>query len=165
VSFYEKTNRYVQFFALALATSSIASLIGRADSLLSGIAIALATTLGIFAQTMGLSEKQYTHKNLVDRYGDIRRELAALLARDRYNENDLMRLTSQFEFIRSTSTDTLGLLTDICFNEMIHEMNLDPSECVPISKVQRLTANLGDFGYSPPPGRRHTLPQTPTSVH
>ena len=150
---YGIVNTWVNFGAFALATSAIAALIATAGQTWSAVTIAAATILGLFAQVTRLVEKEYSHRNFAEQLGDMLQELSTALALERYDESDLARLLSRFELLRSSAPDTLRLLTDRCWNEMINEMKMDSDECVPISWLRRVTAHFGDFGYEPPSGR------------
>ena len=159
-SFYGTTNTIVNFITFTLATSSIAALIAtQAGKFWSGVAIVSATIFGLFGQVFRLVEKEYTHKNLAEQYGDILQELSTALVLDHYDASDLVRLTSRFESLRSATPNTLQRLTDICYNEMVNEMGFDSHELVPINKWDRFIAPYGDFWYTPPPGHTVYPPQ------
>ena|SRR5882724_3025426 len=153
--FYEKIDWIADFLTLFLTTASVYKLLSSTtDEKVVGGVLVVATASGLFRRLAHIPEKLSRHKTIAVQLGELRQEISTLRQRD---ENAVRRLTSRYRSIQNTAPPTLPLLTDVCFNQTVVELERDPSTMVELNWLQRVFAHLGNFGYQSPPSRRGSL--------
>ena len=140
-AFFEGVDRWTSFALLLLGAGSVALVLRGIDgvAVLAGCSVAVLSGLKlVFA--FGLRAGQ--HAQFVRDFVSIEKKLVADPSPETVQEAQSNRLD-----VEATEPPVMRVLDALCHNELLRAMGItDPDEQVPISRLQRLTANLVSWG-------------------